>query len=73
MPATAVPVAPVFGRVAGDDHLVPLARSDLVVAARTPVQLLGFVGLDVAHVDATVRLGPAVPGHGVYGIAAWMA
>jgi predicted transcriptional regulator len=61
-----VPVAPIVGVRAGDDDLVALAGTDLVIAARTPVRLDGFVGLDVAHVELTGIfdvVGPVVVGH----------
>src|SRR5260221_626092 len=51
----------------GDHDLVALTRSDLVIAAGTPVRLLGLIGLHVAHVDPRIvvgaGLGPVVFRH----------
>ena len=61
-----MPVAPVVRVRAGDDDLVALAGTDLVVTARTPVRLDGFVRLHMAHVDRAGILdvvGPVVVGH----------
>jgi hypothetical protein len=63
MPATAVPVPSFLGLLAGDDDLVTLAGPDLVVAAGAAVGLVGFVGLDVSHVDAVVGFRPSVRTH----------
>jgi hypothetical protein len=46
---------PIVGRVERDDDLVSLAGSDLVVAARTAVRLVGLVGLDVPDFDLVAR------------------
>jgi enoyl-CoA hydratase/carnithine racemase len=56
-------VAALVGLRARNDDLVPFARTDLVVAPRTAVGLLRFVGLDMADVDAVVGFRPAVRAH----------
>ena len=66
-----MPVAPVFGPVARHHDLVALSDADLVVAAGTPVRLFRLIGLDVAHVDRVVGLGPAVRVHGAVTVPPW--
>ena len=56
-------MAPLVGVFPRNHDLVAFARPDLVVAAGAPVALLGFVRLDVAHVDSAVGLRPAVRTH----------
>jgi len=52
-----------------DHNLVTLARTDLVVAARTPVRLVGLVRLHVANIDPRfvpcAVVGPVIAGHRV--------
>lgn len=50
------------------DDLVTFTGTDVVVAARAPVRLLGLVRLHVADVDVVgvvSVVGPAVVGHGI--------
>jgi hypothetical protein len=63
MPAAGVPVAPVAGFVDRDDHFVTLARTDLVVAAGTPIRLVGLVRLDVTDLDSAMGFRPTVRAH----------
>ncbi len=61
-------MASLLGSVERDDDFVALARADLVVAARTPVGLVGLVRLHVPDIDrrvvaGVVRVGPVVLGH----------
>ena len=50
---------PIFGGGERDHDLVALARTDLVVATRAPVRLVGLVRLHVPYLDPAA-LGPVV-------------
>lgn len=63
MPTPRMPVAAVFGAVAWHHDLVTFADTDLVIAPRAPVGLLGLVRLDVTHVDSVVGFGPTMRAH----------
>jgi hypothetical protein len=63
VPATAVPVASLFGAFAGNDDFVADTGPDLVVAAGAAVGLVCFVGLHVPYIDTVVGFRPAVRAH----------
>jgi hypothetical protein len=64
VPAAGVPVAAVLGRIERDHDFVALTGTDLVVAARAAVRLLGLVRLHVPDIDPRLVMvcvfGPAV-------------
>ena len=51
-------MAPQVGRVVGNGHEVKSSGSNVLIAPRTQIGLVGFVGLDVPYVDFVVVVEP---------------
>ena len=63
VPAAAVPVASLVGPCARNNDLVAHAGPDLVIATGAAIDLVGFVGLHVPHLEAVVGFRPVVRAH----------